>query len=232
MQKRETSHLEREIECVAALEEPMRRALYSYVAAQPGDVSRDQAARAVGVSRSLAAFHLDRLVAEGLLDAVYRRLTGRSGPGAGRPSKLYRRSSREVQITLPPRSYELAARLFARALETSAPPETVGALSEVAHEFGREVGAQGGEGTAPFDSIESALATCGYEPIETADGTIRLRNCPFHTLATAHRGLVCTMNLHLIEGMVDGIGGETLRAVLDPQPGMCCVAIRRTQHRL
>src|SRR5579871_3156353 len=94
--------LTKEIESIAALDEPVRRRLYLYVAAN-GDSSRDDAARAAGISRSLAAFHLDKLVEEGLLEAVYRRLSGRSGPGAGRPSKLYRRSRREVHIDLPPR---------------------------------------------------------------------------------------------------------------------------------
>jgi len=103
------------IDDVAVLSEPVRRALYAHVAEQPQPVGRDAAAVAVGVSRSLAAFHLDRLVDAGLLDVTYRRLSGRSGPGAGRPAKLYLRSSRQVELSLPARRYELAARLFADA---------------------------------------------------------------------------------------------------------------------
>src|SRR5436309_13449272 len=100
------------IESIASLKEPLRRALYRYVVEQPEPISREQASRALSISRPLTAFHLDKLVEEGLLDVSFRRLNGRSGPGAGRPAKLYHRSTRQVAVSLPPRSYELAARLF------------------------------------------------------------------------------------------------------------------------
>src|SRR2546423_55622 len=106
-----------QISAIAALNEPIRRALYAYVLEQPGPVGRDEAAEAVGITRELAAFHLDKLLEEGLLDVEYRRLSGRSGPGAGRPAKLYHPSRRQVQVILPGRHYELAARLMAEALE-------------------------------------------------------------------------------------------------------------------
>lgn len=51
-------------------------------------MSRAEAADAVGVARTLAAFHLGKLVDAGLLEVAHRRLTGRSGPGAGRPAKV------------------------------------------------------------------------------------------------------------------------------------------------
>src|SRR5215210_4980262 len=90
-----------QISAIAALNEPIRRALYTYVAEQAGPVGRDEAAEAAGITRELAAFHLDRLLDEGLLDVEYRRLSGRSGPGAGRPAKLYHPSRRQVQVSLP-----------------------------------------------------------------------------------------------------------------------------------
>ncbi|HEX2299940.1 MAG TPA: helix-turn-helix domain-containing protein, partial [Pseudonocardiaceae bacterium] len=105
---------------VSALAEPARRALYLYVAAQPEAVSRDQAAEGVGLPRHTVKFHLDKLVADGLLDTEFRRLSGRRGPGAGRPTKLYRRSAREVAVTLPQRHYDLAGRILAGAVETAA----------------------------------------------------------------------------------------------------------------
>src|SRR6266550_5151777 len=91
---------------IAALADPVRRALYLFVARGPGQVSRDRAARGVRISRALAAFHLDKLVRHGLLEASYRRLGKRRGPGAGRPAKLYRRSGLQLQVSLPPREYE------------------------------------------------------------------------------------------------------------------------------
>ena len=113
----ESAPLDDQLGSLQPLHHPVRRSLYRYVAGQPGEVSRDQAASAVGVQRSLAAFHLDNLVEGGLLEASYRRLNGRTGPGAGRPAKLYRRSERQYQVSLPPRQYELAAVLLAEALE-------------------------------------------------------------------------------------------------------------------
>src|SRR3954471_17139529 len=101
---------------IAALGEPVRRTLYGFVAAQPGPVNRDEAAAGAGVARHVAKFHLDKLVDDGLLEVEYRRPPGRRGPGAGRPAKFYRRSAREVAVSLPERHYELAGRLFARAI--------------------------------------------------------------------------------------------------------------------
>src|SRR3954447_1519078 len=117
-----------------ALADPVRRELYRWVVAQADPVSRDQAAAGADVPRHTAKFHLDRLVADGPLETELRRLTGRRGPGAGRPAKLYRRSSRQVSLTLPPRQYELAAQIMAAALDRGGGPE---ALATAAVEAGR-----------------------------------------------------------------------------------------------
>ena len=92
---------------IAALAEPVRRELYEYVVAQQDAVGREEAAAGVGVAVHTAKFHLERLVQDGLLDVEFRRLTGRSGPGAGRPAKLYRRSDTEWSVSLPARRYDL-----------------------------------------------------------------------------------------------------------------------------
>lgn len=195
-------------------------------------MSRDEAAQAVGVSRSLAGFHLDRLVEEGLLETSFRRLSGRTGPGAGRPSKLYRRSGRELEVSLPQRSYKLAGRILATAMETEAAPGTNRALGPTARAIGEDLGRDAKARAGPRPSRKrllagtmAALEANGYEPEESA-GEIRLRNCPFHYLATEHRQLVCGMNLALIEGVVAGLGVEGATPVLDPKPGMCCVALK------
>ena len=219
-----------EIEGIATLSEPVRRRLYFYVAGRGAEVSRDQAARHVGISRALAAFHLDRLVEDGLLERSFRRLSGRKGPGAGRPSKLYRRSARELSISIPARQYELAAQLLAEALHRSDPGT---ALRHVAREYGAAFGAErGGQGSARARSqgasVMAALRACGYEPYRADGGAIRLRNCPFHALAQQHRSMVCAMNEALLSGLVEGLGLEGYRAELDPIPGECCVAIRST----
>jgi len=221
-----------DIPAVALLDEPSRRALYDAVAGAGRALSRDEAAAAAGVSRALAAFHLDKLVGAGLLDVEYRRLSGRTGPGAGRPSKLYRRGSREVGVSLPDRHYEVPAELLARALEQLTGPTPPAALRSAAHELGAGIGAAARQRSGPRPSrrrlraaLEETLEVRGYEPVETPSGEIRLRNCPFHALVDDHRDLVCNMNLALAGGILDGLGEDRLSARLDPHPGQCCVAI-------
>src|SRR5688572_7585490 len=227
----ESHELERQIAGLAVLEEPVRRSLYFYVAYRQREVSRDEAAEAVGISRALAGFHLDRLVAEGLLETSFRRLSGRTGPGAGRPSKLYRRSGRELEVSLPQRSYKLAGRILATAMEATAPGATE-LLTPTARAIGEEIGrdAKARAGPRPgkkrlVAGTMAALAANGYEP-EQEGGEIRLRNCPFHYLASEHRQLVCGMNLALIEGVVAGLDVPGVEPRLDPKPGMCCVALK------
>lgn len=229
----DTASPDDQISSIAALNEPVRRALYRYVVEQGSEVTRDAAAKALGISRALAVFHLDRLAEEGLLDVSFRRLGERRGPGAGRPSKLYRRSTRQVDVSLPPRSYELAARLLASAVETASSKDAFDALDGVARSFGeslgREARSQAGEGAdteARKAAVHHLLAAYGFEPARGPDGVIRLRNCPFHALAECHRGLVCGMNLSLMSGVVEGLHASGIEAVLDPQPGMCCVSLR------
>ena len=103
------------IDAARALGDPLRRRLYEHVADSGGEVGRAEAAEALGIQRTLAAHHLDRLVDAGLLDVGRRKVSGREGPGSGRPAKLYRRSESEVSIQLPPRDYELAASARTRA---------------------------------------------------------------------------------------------------------------------
>ena len=220
-----------DLAAVGALQDPVRRSLYRYVAAQPGDVSRDEAAAAGGIQRQLAAFHLDKLVEAGLLDTSYRRLTGRSGPGAGRPAKLYRRSPAERVVSLPPRMYDLAADLLADAVEEAGERPARVALADVARRFGRRLGEEIRGRLGPragrerrLTALAESLEQYGYEP-RREGRSVRLGNCPFHTLAEGHRDLVCGMNLTLVEGVVDGMQAGDLRPCLDPRPGECCVTV-------
>ncbi len=201
-----------DLEAVASLAEPIRRALYDFVAASAEPVSRDEAAGAVAVSRQVAAYHLDRLADDGLLEVEFRRLTGREGPGAGRPSKLYRRSARDHEVSIPPRRYELAARILLDAAREG--HLDTGALVEAARRTGREIGQAG---------LGAALKATGYDPV-TEGGETRFRNCPFHVLRDQDRDTTCGLNLALVEGMVEGSGSDT-DAVLAPEDGYCCVRL-------
>ena len=221
-------HADTDVASVALLDEPVRRALYDWVVAQHRPVGREEASTALGITRALATFHLDRLAAGGLLDADYRRLNDRRGPGAGRPARVYWRAERELSVTLPARRYELAARTLAEALEGRSD-----VAEHAAHEAGFAAGRRLGERIqreggrrSPATSLRRALAEQGYEPAPPDDTrVIRLRNCPFHALVEEHRALVCGMNLAMAEGLTEAIGERLpYRPVLDPQPGMCCVA--------
>lgn len=223
-----------QVRSVAALAEPVRRALYRYVLAQPEPVNRDEAAEGVGVSRHVAKFHLDRLQDEGLLEVEFRRPPGRSGPGAGRPAKLYRRSRKELAVTLPERRYELAGRVLIQAIGNA---ELEGipiaeALRAAAARTGRALGDEArqraGAHASPQAEAAAArglLAEHGYEPRPDAGGLI-LANCPFHALARQDAELVCGMNLDLIDGLLAGVQRANLQARLDPAPGRCCVTVR------
>jgi predicted ArsR family transcriptional regulator len=228
--------LDRQIAAIALLDEPIRRGLYLFIAERRCEVGRDEAARALRISRALAAFHLDKLVQQGLLDASYRRLTARRGPGAGRPAKLYHRSSRQVELTLPERRYELAGRIFAGAL-TAVEPAARGALERAARAEGRTLGAvargrAGGKGGMDrvLANTLAVLDECGYDPARV-NGEVRLRNCPFDALANACRPLVCGMNLALLRGLLAAAGARGTRAELRaPEAGSCCVVLKTPAH--
>lgn len=209
------------VSAIAALDEPTRRRLYDHVVRQPGPVSRDEAAAALGLARQTAAFHLDRLADESLLDVVFERRSGRSGPGAGRPAKLYRRSAKQVAVNLPDRRYELAGRLLAQAVEES--DATGEPVREVLHRKAEELGTHLGEQnkTEVFDLLERY----GFEPRCEGDAII-LGNCPFHALAREHTQTVCGMNLHLLRGVLNGLDEAGLEARLAPSPGRCCVRLQ------
>jgi predicted ArsR family transcriptional regulator len=228
-------HLERDAAGIGALADPVRRRLYEYVCAQPAPVSRDQAAEAVGLPHHHAKFQLDRLTADGLLETHYARLTGRSGPGAGRTSKLYRRARRDIAVSLPQREYELAGRLMARAIALSAVSgePVVEVLNRVAHDYGRTIGGPGrgaserppADAAAALDRALAVLREYGYEP-RAASGEVELANCPFHTLAREHTELACHMNHALITGVAAALAPHGPDVRLSPGPDRCCVVLK------
>lgn len=221
--------LSAQVSGISALAEPARRALYLYVAAQAEPVSREQAAAECSLPLHSAKFHLDRLVDEGLLDVSYRRLSGRSGPGAGRTAKLYQRSDREMSVSLPERRYDLAGEILAAAIDRSSGEAITvrDAVMEVAEERGRQLATAEAVGSgSDIERTSAVLSRNGYEPRVT-DEDVRLANCPFDRLARDHTDLVCTMNVALVCGLLDGLGCDSLEAVLAPEQGMCCVKAQR-----
>ena len=206
-----------QLDSVGALAEPVRRRLYEVVAAAGEPVDRDTAAERAGVGRPLAAFHLDRLVAASLLDVEFRRRSGRTGPGAGRPAKFYvRPRDRDVSIELPSRSYDVAAEILATGVERAGRARA--AVLDVARERGQAMASHAAKGLLPM------LETQGYEPFLADDGVVRLRNCPFHALVGEHRELTCALNHAHLDGAARAVEGSGYRAVSEPVEGLCCVA--------
>lgn len=227
-----------DIDAIAALQDPVRRRLYEYVVEQGREVGRNEAAEAAGVARTLAAHHLDKLTDVGLLDSGSRRLTGRTGPGAGRPAKVYSPARAERSVSLPARDYRTAAELLAEAAEQAG-------LDTRLFETARRRGEADRGSAAPCADVHEAmdvLAARGYAPhLESPDAgdgegategdregdgagprVVRMRNCPFHVVAERFPPLVCGMNLALLEGL---IGDGPVRARMDARPGECCVVL-------
>jgi predicted ArsR family transcriptional regulator len=219
-----------DLRTLATLGDDIRRALFEFVRAAPHPVTRDEAAAAVGISRKLAAFHLDKLVAAGLLSA---RIDAPSPRRVGRAPKVYSRGNCAISVSVPPRESELLASVLVDAIE-AAPATAHRAALEAARIRGRELGgaerARRGRGRTSRArhrvSVGAVLTRCGFEPV-SADAVTRLRNCPFHPIAAGSPQLVCGMNRELIAGVVEGLGAdEYLEAVLAPEPGWCCVEVR------
>ena len=233
----ESTELEERIAAFASLADPTRRRLYLFAVARPDGIGRDEAAAGAGISRALAAFHLDRLIADGLLVAEYRRLTGRTGPGAGRPAKIYRRSPRELSFSVPQRNYELLARLLAQAL-TSARETPPDSLLKAAHDLGVSLGSEARGLAGPragrdrlLEAAATVLDECGFGARMEEDACVLLGNCPFSPLSGQYIDLVCRANLALMNGVVAGLRVKGVEAVLDYNPERCCVFFQRVPRR-
>lgn len=210
----------RQLEPLCRLDEPTRRRLYDYVAAQVEPVSRDRISEALGVDRSTVAYHLDQLVEQGLLTASFARPEGRTGPGAGRPAKHYQRAADEFAVSVPPRDYRLAAELLARAAEADTTGTVSQALKQAAADLGRDLVTSTDD---PSNGLIEQLAGQGFEPYQDGQ-VIRLRNCPFNRLAQQHTELVCGMNLAMLTGSVE-TSQAPYQARLDPTDDCCCVTL-------
>jgi predicted ArsR family transcriptional regulator len=203
---------------LAVLADPVRRRLYEYVRSQAHPVTREEAAHAAGVSRNLAAFHLDKLVGVGLLTARHGAPTG-APRRAGRAPKVYQPSDMQVSLTIPERRYELLGDILVQAVADE-PHNAAEAAQRISHQRGAGVGRAAG--TA---SMVGVLAGLGFEPRASAGG-ITLANCPFQRLASKAPDFVCELNHRFLAGVLHGLGNTVYRAVLARQPGACCVELR------
>ena len=214
---------------IGALADGTRRALYEFVSGQAEPVGRERAATELGLAVHNVNFHLDRLVTEGLLEVEYRRLSGKTGPGAGRPSKLYRRASREFAVSLPPRRYDLVGEILAAAVTRAG---TGTPLAQALHDCARDEGLSLGQVVEGLDrdgslsAVAEVLRSQGFEP-QVDDDEVVLANCPFDALAHKHTTLVCGLNQAFVQGVADGLAADAT-ARLEPESGKCCVKVRPT----
>jgi predicted ArsR family transcriptional regulator len=209
------------IDRLCVLDDPARWSAYLAVRTAGGPLTRVEVADEVGISVRLAAFHLEKLLSEGFLEASYER--DEREVVVGHPAKRYRPTDLELEVSIPPRRYDLAAEILAEALDeaSSAPPEET--LADVAAEYGRHVGrkarARNGD-----SRLLTALRLIGYEPATTG-ADISLRNCPFKHVAEARPEVICRMNLAFVAGVLVGAQSRSHQAVLSRPPGRCCVVV-------
>jgi len=217
---------------LAVLSEEMRWRLYSFVGAAHRPVSREEAAASTGISRKLAAFHLDRLVAAGLLRARYDAPPGRRR--VGRTPKTYEPAGVDIAISVPPRDHALLAGILVDAVGGGGPVRDArSAALRAARARGVRAGAGQRDRLRPgrlgmeraLSLAGQVLAEAGFEPCRDSPAQLTLRNCPFHPLAGQAPDLVCAINHAYLGGLLEGLGATAVAAVADPQPGACCVRL-------
>jgi predicted ArsR family transcriptional regulator len=220
------------VAAIATLSDPTRAAVFEEAQAAQRPVTREAVAEAVGISRKLAAFHLDRLVAAGLLQAD-------TAPSrkVGRAPKTYRPSERHVQVSVPPRRHEPLAEILLSALTDTAGSQdsAISAVTRTASDRGHAAGAEfagarrlGRLGPErAMTVLTDLLNQHGYLAC-TEQQTVRLRNCPFQPLAAENPALICALNHGFISGLIDGLEARGIDAVLRPDPAGCCVQVHRS----
>jgi predicted ArsR family transcriptional regulator len=220
---------------VAVLDDELRRGMYGFIRRARRPVTRDEAAEQVGISRKLAAFHLDKLVDAGLLRARYEQVGGIRR--VGRAPKVYEPTDTEVQVSIPERRHQVLAEILADAVVTEAAGETAQqAAIRVAGDRGAAAGRTLREQLRPgrlgaeraLTLLHSTLAEQGFEPSRETTRCLRLRNCPFHPLAAKSPELVCGINHAYLTGVLTGLRADAVTAVLAPTAGDCCVELHTT----
>ncbi len=220
------------IPAVAALADDLRRRLFGYVREARRPVSRDEAGEAIGISRKLAAFHLDKLVDAGLLRFGFESA---GAPRVGRRRKVYEPTDVVVQVSIPARRPEVLADILVQGLLTEADHGSAKtAAAAAAHARGLAAASAVRAGLRPgrlgaeraLTLAEDILTRYGFEPGRVGPRCVRLRNCPFHPIAQNAPELVCQLNQAFMRGVLEGLQAHTLDAVLSPRAGECCVELR------
>ena len=221
------------VEVVSLLGEPVRRRLYEYVVAQADPVSREGAATAVGIKRPLAAFHLDssprKACSMWSIDGC--RAKGVRGP-VDRPSSTSdrrRRSRSRSPIASTSSWHACSRRHWTRTvMEHHRCAPSPDRLAERWVRKPRNArGAAKEPRTSPGPPRRSWRITASSLSM-TRMAASDCATAPSTLSRSSYTGLVCGMNVEIMQAMVEELGLERFKARLEPQPGMCCVAFRRT----
>lgn len=219
---------------LAALGDDLRRRMFDFVRQERHPVTREDVAASLGISRKLAAFHLDKMVAVGLLQAHYESPVGMIHK-VGRRPKVYEAVAEAIAVSIPERRYGMLADVLTEAVVTEAGGESARDTAlRVAYRRGEALGSAERERARPgrlgaeegLSLAADTLEKFGYEPERAAPTLLRLRNCPFHPLAAKAPELVCAVNQAFLAGYLHGLGSDKTTAVLAPRPGACCVELR------
>jgi predicted ArsR family transcriptional regulator len=229
----EPASAQQAIRAVAALDDDLRSGMYGFIRRARRPVTRDEAAASVGISRKLAAFHLDKLVEAGVLRAGYQAVGGVRK--VGRTPKVYEPVEADILVSIPQRHHDVLAGILVDAVLTEADDEDARASTlRVARTHGEEIGSAEREQARPgrlgaeraLTLTSGVLERYGFEPDREIPTRVRLRNCPFHPLACRAPDLVCGINQAFCSGVLAGLDATTVEAVLDPRVGECCVELR------
>jgi predicted ArsR family transcriptional regulator len=221
------------VEAVSVLADGTRRRMYGFIRRAQRPVTREEAAADAGISVKLAAFHLDKLVAAGLLRAGYD--SPGTAPRVGRRPKVYEPAGADIRVSIPERRPDVLAEILMDAVLGGQPGEDARAAAlRTARTRGEELGAATRAHSRPgrlgpersITVSEAVLEQRGFEPDRPTPTDLRLLNCPFHPLAARSPELVCGINHAFLGGFLAGLRTNGIEAVLAPRPGRCCVELR------
>lgn len=216
---------------IGVLADATRARIHRFVRRAGRAVLRDEVASGTGVSRALAAFHLDKLVEAGLLKTHLARPPGRSGPGAGRTARYYEPSTGELNVSVPHRDYQAVGRILADAVEAD-PTRPLAAARELAAADGRALASQipVPKRATPMRKAEAFLEAAGFEPFRVSRDELAMRNCPYHALAKRSPAVVCTLASGLACGALEAMGAGDLEVEVRPDEQMCCIRVLRKEQ--
>lgn len=227
----ESRRLDRTIgHLTAALGDPTRRAIYIAVRESAEPVTSASIAEIFGIHPNVARHHLDKLAKDGYLKVSFRRPSGRSGPGAGRPAKCYEPTGKVIDVHFPTKRYDVLVELLVRIIQRVAPEQLTAIAEEVGRDYGRElaaeIGAPGDRGYAEaIRAVAKALTGLGFAAKgDASHQRLVLSNCPFGEAATGYPEVVCSLDRGIVAGLFESLGTEC-EPVLHPhsEPFEQCV---------